>query len=66
MNYIYCGSEEEHLPLLTLWEYRVHQRSLSTEERQHMTWCDDCLCLLGLCLECSSIEQVERRLSEAA
>jgi len=66
MNYIYRGSEEEHIALLTLWEYRMNQRSLSEEERHHMTGCDDCLSLLGLCLTSSSIEQVERRFSEAA
>jgi hypothetical protein len=66
MNSIYRGSEEEHIPLLTLWEYRASQRSLSTEERHHLTSCNDCLSLLGLCFTCSSIEQVERRLSEAA
>jgi hypothetical protein len=29
VNYIYRGSEEEHIPLLTLWDYRMSQRLLS-------------------------------------
>jgi hypothetical protein len=66
MNYICRGSEEEHIPLLTLWEYGMSQRSLSEEEKHHMTGCDDCLSLLGLCLTSSSMKQVERRLSDAA
>jgi hypothetical protein len=65
-NGVYKAGEREHIPLLTLFEHSVNHEALSTDQFRHVTHCNDCLALFGLCLRCDSIEQVEQRLSEAA
>jgi hypothetical protein len=55
-------SDEGHLTLITLWDYRMNHHMLSTEQYLHIARCEDCLSLLGLCQISESLAEVERRL----
>ena len=38
-----------HIPLENMWTFRNEESQLSTEEKHHMSECDECISLLGLC-----------------
>jgi hypothetical protein len=57
--------DEQHVPITTLWDYRMNKRPLLPQERFHISGCNDCLSRFGLCQLSQSFEEVQRRLKEA-
>jgi hypothetical protein len=55
-------SKQDHITVLTLWNYRIGMHNFSAEEMLHIASCDDCLALLGLCQISKSIREVQWRL----
>jgi hypothetical protein len=54
--------DPQHIPLMLLWECRMNERPLTTEEMLHVSSCDECMSLLGLCVRSVSLKELERRL----
>ena len=55
-------NDENHLTVVTLWNYRNNVGQLSKEEVLHITDCEDCLVLLGVCQSSKSLEEAKQRL----
>jgi len=55
---------EEHIALTVLWNYRMHRYMLSADEMLHISRCDDCLALLGLCHISQSIVELDLKLKD--
>jgi hypothetical protein len=52
----------QHIPLMLLWKCRMNERPLTIEEMLHVSSCDECMSLLGLCVRSASLKELERRL----
>jgi len=50
----------DHIPLEILWQYRVQNVPLPSDEIKHPFRCDDCLALLGLCDMAKTLKHAER------
>jgi hypothetical protein len=53
-----------HFTLAMLWDFRVNRKALLFEEVRHLSECDECLLLLGLCQSSQSLSEAERELKE--
>jgi len=58
------GTRVEHLPIETIWEFAKYQTKLSATEFSHLTNCDECVGILGLCKMFDSIARVQQHLNE--
>jgi hypothetical protein len=54
--------DPQHIPLMLLWKFRINERPLTTDERLHLSKCDECISRLGFCLGSKSLNELERRL----
>jgi hypothetical protein len=54
--------DPQHIPLVLLWKFRMNERPLTTDEMLHVSTCDECISLLGLCVGSVSLKELERRL----
>jgi hypothetical protein len=55
-------ADPQHIPLMLLWKFRMNERPLTIEEMLHVSSCDECMSLLGLCVRSVSLKELERRL----
>jgi hypothetical protein len=53
-----------HFALAMLWEFRVNRHALLLDEIRHLSECDQCLFLFGLCQSSQSLSEAERELRE--
>jgi hypothetical protein len=57
-------SKEVHFTLAMLWEFRMNRHALFLDEVRHVSECDQCLFLLGLCQSSQSLSEAERELKQ--
>jgi hypothetical protein len=65
-NSVACGIRlpQVHFTLALLWQFRVNRKALLFDEVRHLSECDECLLLLGLCQSSQSLSEAERELRE--
>jgi hypothetical protein len=56
--------EKQHLSLTHLWEYSRDLGLLLDLHKEHLSECEQCVSLLGLCRISPSLERVKRRLKD--
>ncbi len=54
----------EHIPLLRFWDLINRVPELSGAEREHMTDCDRCIRMLGICSIAKSFDDAQRIMAE--
>src|SRR5262245_39557774 len=58
------GEQEEHLSLTILWEYNKDRRVLTSVQWFHLTNCDYCVAIIGLCEMSKSLPHLRRLIRE--
>jgi len=53
-------SRYDHIPLEILWEYRIQNVALPSDEIKHMFRCENCVATLGVCEMARTLKQAER------
>jgi hypothetical protein len=53
---------DSHISIDAMWAYRSTKTQFSQDAIAHISQCDDCLSLLGVCQISESLKEAERRL----
>jgi hypothetical protein len=56
--------EKQHLSLTHLWEYSRNLEPLLDIHKEHLSECEQCVSLLGMCRISPSLERLKRRLKD--
>jgi hypothetical protein len=56
--------ERQHISLTHLWEYSRNLDPLLDIHKEHLSECEQCVSLLGLCRISPSLEHLKRRMKE--